>query len=96
MRPASGRCPFFSPKKYRPQGKISSFPCGGLFSHGAALTDLAVSVDDIFRGGQGLQAHGTPGVQLLGGDTQLGSQAELPPSVNRVEAFTYTAAASTC
>ena len=37
---------------------------------------MSVSVDDVFIGGQLLQSHGSPGVELLGGDTHFAAQAE--------------------
>ena len=41
--------------------------------------DLAAAADDIFIGVELLQAHGTPGVQLLGGNAHLAAQAEFSP-----------------
>jgi len=41
------------------------------------LPDLAVAVDDEFGSGQILQTHRAEGVQLSGGDADLGSQTQL-------------------
>src|SRR4051812_12782940 len=38
--------------------------------------DLPVPEDDELGRGERLQAHGAPGVQLLGGDPDLGAEAE--------------------
>ena len=37
---------------------------------------MAVAADDIFIGTQLIQAHGSPGVELLSGDTHFTAQAE--------------------
>ena len=42
-----------------------------------ARAGLAVAVDDELEGGELPQAHGAPGVELLGGDADLGAEAEL-------------------
>ena len=52
--------------------RIPAFLCLG---EGSA--DLTGAVDDVFIGAQLLQAHGAPGVELLGGDAHFAAQAEL-------------------
>ena len=39
--------------------------------------DLAVAVDDVLVAAQLAEAHGSPGVELLGGDAHLTAKAEL-------------------
>ncbi len=56
---------------------------------------LLVAVYDVFDGGEFLQAHRPAGVELLRADAEFRAEPELPLSVKRVDAFTYTAAAST-
>src|ERR1035437_10253658 len=43
-----------------------------------SVTDLTVTLDDPFRRGQLGQTHRPASVQLLGGDTDLGAEPELP------------------
>ena len=45
--------------------------------HNGRLTDLSVSVNNIFGRGQLLEPHGASGVQLLSADADLRSEAEL-------------------
>ena len=44
---------------------------------GEQSADLAVAGDDVFVAGQLLQAHGAPGVKLLGGDADLRAEPKL-------------------
>ena len=44
-----------------------------------AMADMSVSVDDVFVGGQLLQAHGSPGVELLCGNAHFAPQSEFAP-----------------
>src|SRR5690606_40303034 len=47
------------------------------FPPGRGSADLAVALHHVAGGGQGLQSHGAPGVELLGADPHLGAEAEL-------------------
>ena len=41
------------------------------------FSDLSVSINDIFGGGQGQKSHGASGMKLLGADADLCPKAEL-------------------
>ena len=56
---------------------------------------LAGPAHHVLVGRELLGAHGAAGVELVGGDADLGPEAELPPSANWVEALTSTMALST-
>ena len=60
-----------------------------------AHTHLACAVHDVLGRGSARAARSGRGVQLLGRVAHLGPQPNSPLSVNRVDAFTYTQAAST-
>ncbi|MBL7502447.1 hypothetical protein I6A81_40735 [Frankia sp. CN7] len=56
--------------------------------------EAAVAWADPLGGGQLEQAHRAACVQLLGADTDLRAEPDRSPSVDRVKAFTITAALS--
>ena len=55
----------------RPTGTARGVGDAAPYGGEGLLTNVAVSVDDVFIGGQLPQAHGTTGMELLGGDAHF-------------------------
>jgi len=63
--------------------------------HRRSIADLPVALDEVLEGAQLAQADRAARVKLLRRVADLRPHPELSPSVKRVDAFTYTQAAST-